>query len=1092
MWQETIVIPTYRVLPADLNPMFLEKRVYQGSSGKVYPNPFTDRISDERRDKEYRAVFLENEYIQVMVLPEIGGRIHRGKTNQYDFFYHQHVIKPALVGLLGPWISGGVEFNWPQHHRPSTFMPVDYCTERHADGSATVWLSEHEPMNRMKGMAGIPLYPGKALVDALVQCYNRTPFMQTFLWWTNAAVHVHDEYQAFFPPDVTWVADHAKRAVSEFPIARGFYYGVDYTRGVDIRWYKNIPVPTSYMVMHSEYDFTGGSHRRAGTIHVADQQIAPGKKVWTWGCDEFGQAWDRELTDSDGPYFELMAGVFTDNQPDFSWLHPLETRTLRQCWYPIQQIGVPKNADWAGAVSLAVDGRRSHIGVSVTEKQPGASVRLTVANRELFARTIDLVPGAPLLEAIELPQGTREANLLLSVLDGGGYELVRYENRKLPEGNSPSPATEPPRPADIASNEELYIVGLHLEQYRHATRSPQPYWEEALRRDPGDSRANNAQGVLELRRGRFDESMRFFERSIQRLTERNPNPRDGEPYYNLGLALKYQNRLPEACSAFSKATWNYAWQAASHFALAQIACLKEDYAAALEHLQQSIESDPRNSKAHNLKTAVLRRLGRIDEAESIARETVAQDRLDFWARNEQMLAQRARGESAGAENLSAALSLLMRDQAQTYLDIAFDYAAAGLFQEAVELLERITGKSKYPMLFYSLGHLHQQLSNQSGAAEFYRCGAEAPPDYCFPVRLEEMIVLENAQKADPRDARACYYLGNLFYDKQRYEEAIWNWERSCELDPSFSIPWRNLGIAFFNVHHNPARSAECYRKAFKVNPDDARLLYEMDQLDKRMGMRPEQRLARLEQYRRLVDRRDDLTVELTALYNQASESKEALEILLSRRFHPWEGGEELVSGQYVWTHLIFGQEALQTGSFQKALSHFEAAQHYPENLGEGKHLLTPENHLHYLAGSARKALGDRDGSRQLFQRASVQQPILSPMTYYRALALCELGQEGEANRLLEQLLESAQRQMQQRITIDYFATSLPNFLLFEDDLQKRNRIDSLYLIGLAPLGLGRVAEAEASLRDTLALDLNHLGAQQHLRGLQSSASTVKL
>ena len=158
-WEQQVVIPTYPVQDADPNPMFLEKRVYQGSSGKVYPNPFTDRVALEKIDKTYRAIMLENEYVQLMILPEIGGRIFAGldKTNGYDFFYRQHVVKPALVGLLGPWISGGVEFNWPQHHRPSTYMPVHAAIEEDPDGSRTVWLSEHDPMLRMKGMVGVSL-----------------------------------------------------------------------------------------------------------------------------------------------------------------------------------------------------------------------------------------------------------------------------------------------------------------------------------------------------------------------------------------------------------------------------------------------------------------------------------------------------------------------------------------------------------------------------------------------------------------------------------------------------------------------------------------------------------------------------------------------------------------------------------------------------------------------------------------------------------------------------------------------------------------------------------------------------------------------
>ena len=306
-WSAPVSIPTYYPLPPDKNPMFLEKRVYQGSSGRGYPLPFTDRISTEAREHSWQAVHLENEFIRVMVLPEIGGRIHVGldKTNGYDFFYRQNVIKPALVGLAGPWISGGVEFNWPQHHRPATFMPADFQVEQHPDGSQTVWCSDHDPMNRMKGMHGVCLHPGNAYIELKVRLYNRTPFVQTFLWWANVGIHVHELYQSFFPADVHWVADHARRAMSKFPLCDAYYYGVSYGRrgihGVpaeeqppnfvppgtyppnDLSWYANIPVPTSYMAMGSRDDFHGGyDHRRAaGVVLIADHHIAPGKKQWT-------------------------------------------------------------------------------------------------------------------------------------------------------------------------------------------------------------------------------------------------------------------------------------------------------------------------------------------------------------------------------------------------------------------------------------------------------------------------------------------------------------------------------------------------------------------------------------------------------------------------------------------------------------------------------------------------------------------------------------------------------------------------------------------------------------------------------------------
>src|SRR5260221_4019179 len=419
---EELVIPTYLPAPPDKNPMYLEKRVYQGSSGKVYPLPFTDRIAERPVDRKWKAVWIENEFIRAMVLPQIGGRIHvfQDKTNGYDAIYNQPVIKPALVGLAGPWIPGGIELNWPKHHRPATFLPVDFEIEEHADGSKTVWCSDHDPMARMKGMHGICLHPGRAYLELKVRAYNRTPFVQTFLWWANVATRVHKAYQSFFPPDVYCVADHARRSMSEYPLCQGHYYGVNYgergRKGVpkselatqfmpphcrnnleiqnpksaipnyapnDLSFYANIPVPTSYMCMGSKEDLVRGYDHTAHAriVHYANHHISPGKKQWTWGNHEFGYAWDRNLTDPDeaggfGPYIEIMAGVYTDNQPDFSFLQPGETKSWSQYWYPIQKIGPAQQANLDAAVSLQFDKRHIRIGVAVTRSFSCAVIRL--------------------------------------------------------------------------------------------------------------------------------------------------------------------------------------------------------------------------------------------------------------------------------------------------------------------------------------------------------------------------------------------------------------------------------------------------------------------------------------------------------------------------------------------------------------------------------------------------------------------------------------------------------------------------------------------------------------------------------------------
>ncbi|MCB0012362.1 MAG: DUF5107 domain-containing protein, partial [Anaerolineales bacterium] len=368
-----VVIPTYAVGEPEKNPLFLEKRVYQGSSGVVYPYPVIESVADAPVDREYTAVFLENRYLKLMILPELGGRLQMAldKSNGYHFIYYNQVIKPALVGLAGPWISGGIEFNWPQHHRPTTFMPVDWEIAENADGSKTVWCAEIEPMFNTKGMHGFTLYPDRAYVEMPVQLYNRSSEPQTFLWWANPAVHVNDDYQSIFPPDVHAVMDHGKRDVSEFPIARGTYYKIDYSPGTDISRYKNIPVPTSFMAYHSDFDFIGCYDHgvAAGMMHVANHHVVPGKKQWTWGKGDFGVAWDRQLTDEDGPYIELMCGAYTDNQPDFSWLMPGEEKRFAQIFMPFKGIGGAKNANRDAVLNLEIEGNTATIGIYLTRAQ---------------------------------------------------------------------------------------------------------------------------------------------------------------------------------------------------------------------------------------------------------------------------------------------------------------------------------------------------------------------------------------------------------------------------------------------------------------------------------------------------------------------------------------------------------------------------------------------------------------------------------------------------------------------------------------------------------------------------------------------------
>src|SRR5665647_1452933 len=940
-WIEDIVIPTYPTGIPEKNPMFLEKRVYQGSSGVVYPHAVIEKIYDEKIDKIYKGVFLENRYLKIMILPELGGRIQMAydKVKQRHFIYYNQVVKPALVGLTGPWISGGIEFNWPQHHRPSTFEPIDFTIKENEDRSITVWVNEVEKMFRTKGMAGFTLYPGKAYIEIRGKLYNRTPFPQTFLWWSNPAVKVNDDYQYVFPPDVHAVFDHGKRDVSSFPIAKGVYYKVDYSPGTDISRYRNIPVPTSYMAVSSKYNFIGGYEHdtKGGLLHVADHHIAPGKKQWTWGNGEFGQAWDKNLTDEDGPYIELMTGVYTDNQPDFSWMQPYEEKSFVQYFMPYREVGIVKNSTKDAVINLEINGKQAEIILYVTSVYEKIKVVLVRGEEQLFSETISSSPENPYFKNVFLKDEVLPEEIKLLIIDvNTGKELVSYQKEKYFEQEIPSPAQPAKQPADVENTEQLFLTGMHLEQYRHATYIASDYYEEALRRDPKDARNNNAMGLWYLRRGRFDKAEPFFKKAIETVTQRNPNPYDGEPYYNLGWALKMQNKNDEAFDAFYKSVWNNSWQHAGYLNLARIAALKNNYEEALDFIQKSLIKNYHSHSARHVKTFILRKLNKTSKAEALIEESLELDPFNFGCLFEKYILLHDK-KSEIANEVLLNLKTITRNCANNFIEYAIDYAHAGLYEEATQLLSIYKADNDQNTLVeYYLGWFACKSGKQKLSTEYFQSASFLQPDFVFPNKIEDVLVLQKAIELNPNDAKAFYYLGNFWFDKRQYKEAIECWQQSVKIDDHFPTVHRNLSLAYYNKLNDPGKALESLEKAFSLDQTDARVLMELDQLYKKLNRDHKERLQFLEEHLSLVEKRDDLYLERITLYNHLKKYQKAKDLLSDYKFHPWEGGEGKVIIQYIICHLELAKQSIDAGNYTEGLQLLNHAENYPSNLGEGK------------------------------------------------------------------------------------------------------------------------------------------------------------
>lgn len=1079
-WSEQIMLPTYEIGQEEKNPIFLEKRVYQGSSGVVYPYAVVEKISDKKSLKAYNVVFLENKYIKVMIMPELGGRIQMAydKVKKRHFVYYNQVIKPALVGLLGPWISGGIEFNWPQHHRPTTYLPTDVrIDDENSDGSKTVWCGEIERMFRTKGMQGFTLHPDKAYIEIKVQIYNRTPLPQTFLWWANPAVVVNDSYKSVFPPDVYAVFDHGKRDVSNFPIATGIYYKKDYSAGVDISKYKNVPVPTSYMAINSKYDFVGGYEDEVGggLLHVADHHVSPGKKQWTWGFGDFGVAWDRNLTDEDGPYIELMTGVFTDNQPDFTWLQPYEEKSWTQYFMPYTEVGYVKNATKDFIMNIEVEGGEAKLFVYATGVETGIKVELKTCLKSLFETVIDISPERPFVERVAI--GTASVNdLIFSVYDSCGNMMLSYQSEKADIKPTPDSAKAAKEPHQYKSIEQLFLTGQHLEQYRHATYNPLDYYFEGLNREPSDVRCNNAVGLMMIRRGKFAEAEKYLRTAVKTITERNPNPYDGEPLYNLAWALKMQGKSDEAYDNFYKSTWNAAWQDAGFLGVAQIDAMRGKWSNALEFVNKSLIRNWHNHKARALKTSILRKLGRDNEALALIDESLKIDGLNTVLYFEKYL---MTGDSKLLNNMNS----LMRGYQNSYYEYSIDYAAAGLYDEAIELLNLcLNNENNHPMVVYAMGYFYSQKGDKTKAKELYDIASTLLPDRCFPNKIEEVNILRDAIELNPKDAKAPYYLGNLYYGARQYRDAIELWESSITVDDKFPTVMRNLSLAYYNKLNKKVEARELLEKAFALDISDARVFMELDQLYKKLGVAPKERLDLLDKYMDLVQQRDDIYMEYITLLNLSARYTEAMSLISKRKFHPWEGGEGKITGQYVICRLELAKAAIKQGQFKDAIQLLKQTEYYPHNLSEGKLDNAQENEIHYYLALAYRAIGDENSAKTYFEKATKgsSEPVQAffyndqqpDKIFYQGLAWRALGDETQARSRFNKLISHGKKHLFDRCKIDYFAVSLPDLVIWDDDMNVRNETHCYYVMALGYSGLGDSDEAEIYYAKVKELDVN--------------------
>ena len=1084
---ETLTLPTYEIGPADKNPVFYSGRVYQGAQGHVYPYPLYDQLTDQLTEKKYNGLFVENQYIKISVLPEIGGRIFSAtdKTNGYDFFYRQTGIKPSLIGMLGAWLSGGVEWNIPHHHRPSSYLPVDWKLEENADGSKTIWVGETELRSQIKWSVGVTVHPERSYVEARVKIMNNSPFIQSMLYWANVSVHANENYQVIFAPDVLFGTDHSKVYMTPWPqgeIVRGS------GKIEDLSWWKNYTAGSrSIFAWDFENDFIAGyDHgKEAGTVHVANHQVVNGKKFFLWGNNASARMWDKMLSDKDGSYLELMVGAFSDNQPDYSWIGPGEIREFSQFWFPVKNIRNVKAANREGAVNIEKVGADSlFLGFNTTRAFKQAKVILTQGTATLFEKTLQIDPSNPFIHQMAFPSNALFEDLFLGLYDAEGKLILGYSPVKRKEETSlPEVAGRPGPVESYGSVEELYLAGLRLEQFHNPTVNPMIYYLEALKRDSLHSGTNTALGIRFARQAKWEEAEKYLKKAISRATLNYTVTKNPEAFYYLGVVSQYQEKWKEASDAFWKATWYPTFQAPAYFALSQMACREGNFPQALEMINASLAVNARSPRSLTLKAYILRKLGNSREASELLDKAVAIDPLDYWSLSEKSILSWNKAKFLGKADDNRGEGLV---QVQGLLSFVLDYGAIGAYDEAIDVLNEAISLgnpyAKNPLIHYYTGYFHFRSGRATQSDYYFSNAAKLSPDYCFPFRIEEIDILATALQENSSDSNGFYYLGNLLYSLEQQDAATALWRKATQLNNGFGLAWRNLGYAA-GQKGQWKDAVSFYEIAVNADKSNPRAIQELELLYVKTGRPAKERLSFLETHFDTVLKHDESVLRLISAYNETGNYDKSIDILGKRHFHVWEGGGQ-VHDYFTDAHLLRGIQRLSEKKADQAIEDFMTADTYPENLEVGRPAHGGQiPKIYYYLGKAYQLKGDRSKALDAFRNAisseSGRVPAAdSELTYFRAMAYQELGQPAEASALLASMEAYVNRQKTQQGLTDAYSK-------FGEEGTDTERLARLHtLSGLISMARGEVQSAASEFSKALQLKPDRIWTRQYLKELE--------
>ena len=814
--QDTLSLPTYEEALPDPNPPF---PVFSPSDPQVYPYPMRNGFTKKRFDHVWRALRLENEYLNCIVLPDLGGHLYscKDKLSGQEMFHANLSVKQAAVGVRGAWVAMGIEMNFPVGHTWTAVSPVDFATVQNADGSASIWIGDIDRVDEMQWRVEFVLRPGSAVLEQNVYFDNRSAIRHRYYWWNNAGIgRVDDKTRFIYPTHL--VATHGRTEIDTWPVNLS---GVDMSV---VGNHKDGGVALFAYESHEPFMAIYHPGLRAGTVHYADAKQLPGKKVWSWGRE--GDKWAAaELSDNNTSYVEMQAGVF-ENQETYGFLEAGETRNFSEYWMPVRGLGGVSRANLEGVLNLARSpeaGGRIQLAVefNATHKIPGAKLRIMDGATAVFDEGANLEPAVTIAKTLHGLAATPRYTFQL--LDGTGkillthtedqYDALSPKNVKL--GAQPD---SHPKQENLNSPSDFLKLGEFNELQGHPVLARSDY-RQGLQRFPDDAELNRAMGRLELSENRWQEALT----ALARVPAVASN--DSEIHYYLGVAYAALGDDAKGRKEFESISARQPFYAAATVALAGLLARAQDIAGGLSLIENLLAARPDILRAGEIEVALLRRLGQTEKAQQQLAAWRAIDPTNLALRYERVV--------LGQDD--PALWTHLGADPERLLNLAIGYMDLGFYDQAVALLIRKYPPAadslaaepgsvlpqNYPLVGYYRAYCKMKLG--LAARKDLDEASDQASQYVFPSRPSTFPVLRYALQENPSDATALFLLGELYLASEDVDHAIAVWQQARTVGFHRPELYRNLGRALLDLKKDSKSAMAVYQEGLKIAATDTEL-----------------------------------------------------------------------------------------------------------------------------------------------------------------------------------------------------------------------------------------------------------------------------